>query len=123
MPPFASSFVVELRAALGLSQAELARLAGVSRHTVMRTENGRTVPSPLVQAALARVAEDHVNATRQAVSVPIRLRRLRTMDPRGSYFKKKARAKGNVGFASRKRRIKAVKPAPAVGHAKGRSVS
>jgi DNA-binding XRE family transcriptional regulator len=84
-----SSLVIELRAALGVSQAELAELAGISRHTVMRTENGRTVPSPLVQAALARVAEDYLNSTRQGGNLPIQLRRLKTIDARGSHFKKK----------------------------------
>jgi DNA-binding XRE family transcriptional regulator len=93
MVSLASSSIIQLRAALGVSQAELAKLAGISRHTVMRAENGRTVPSPLVQAALARVAEDYLKSTRQSVDVPVQLRRLRTIDFRGSHFKKKANAK------------------------------
>ena len=115
MVPLASSFVMRLRATLGISQAELAKLAGISRHTVMRAENGRTVSSPLVQAALARVAEDYLNSARQAVSVPIQPGRLSTM--------KKVKAKRNGGFASGKERVKPVKPAPAVRHSKARSVS
>ena len=71
MVPLASSFVMRLRATLGISQAELAKLAGISRHTVMRAENGRTVSSPLVQAALARVAEDYLTGTHRAARVPI----------------------------------------------------
>ena len=93
MVPLTSSFVTQLRATLGISQAQLAKLAGVSRHTIMRAENGRTVASFMVQAALARVAEDYLNSTRQTVNVPIQLRRLRTIDPRESYIKKKANAK------------------------------
>jgi len=67
MGPVATISVVQLRDALGVSQAELAKLAGISRHTVMRAENGRTVPSRLVQAALARVAQDYLNRTRPAL--------------------------------------------------------
>jgi DNA-binding XRE family transcriptional regulator len=45
----------ELRATLGLSQAKFAQHLGVSRHTVIRTEKGRTVPSRLTQSAIARI--------------------------------------------------------------------
>ena len=123
MVSLAASSIIQLRAALGVSQAELAKLAGISRHTVMRIENDRTVPSPLVQAALARVAEDYLNSAQEAVSVPMQLRRLRSMDPRGSSFKKTADAKGNVAVASRKHRVQALKPTPAVGHSTSRRVS
>jgi len=71
MVPPATPSVIQLRVALGVSQAELAKLAGISRHTVMRAENGRTVPSPLVRAALARVAEDYLTGTHRAARVPI----------------------------------------------------
>jgi len=74
--------VIQLRDALGVSQAELAELAGISRHTVMRAENGRTVPSPLVQAALARVAEDYLSGNRPTVKGERRKGSRRNQDAR-----------------------------------------
>lgn len=41
------------RARRGLSQTDLARLAGVSRQTVSNLERGETRPMPLVREALA----------------------------------------------------------------------
>jgi DNA-binding XRE family transcriptional regulator len=46
------------RRALGRSQAELARKAGVSRNTVTRTENGNTNPRQNGLAALAKALTD-----------------------------------------------------------------
>ena len=63
--------ITELRAALGISQAELARLAGISRHTVIRAEHGRNFPSPLVQSALARVVKRNLKRIRPQVNMPI----------------------------------------------------
>jgi DNA-binding XRE family transcriptional regulator len=41
----ATQSVRELRAALGLSQAKFAKQAGISRHSVIRAELGRTSPA------------------------------------------------------------------------------
>jgi putative transcriptional regulator len=43
------------RVARGLTQAELAELAGTSRETVCNVESGRTKPMPATAEALARV--------------------------------------------------------------------
>ncbi len=48
------SRVGELRAALGLSQGELASALGVSRQTVNSIENGRYLPSLPLAIAIAR---------------------------------------------------------------------
>lgn len=72
--------IAELRAALGISQARLAKLAGISRHTVIRAERGRTLPTPLVQRALARLAERTLKRIRADVQVPIHRVNLRRMD-------------------------------------------
>ena len=99
MVPVATFSVIRLRDALGVSQAELARLAGISRHTVMRAENGRTVPSPLVQAALARVAQDYLNRTRPAVKggrPKGRRRKQKSVRPGSDHFEEKVNAKRNV---------------------------
>lgn len=70
----------QLRAALGVSQAKLAGLAGISRHSVIRAENGLTLPSPLVQRALARVAERYLKRIRERSDVPIHRVNLRRME-------------------------------------------
>ena len=44
----------ELRAARGLTQAELAQMAGVSRKTINTVENGVFVPSTILALTLAR---------------------------------------------------------------------
>lgn len=44
----------DLRAARGLTQAELAQMAGVSRKTINTVENGVFVPSTVLALALAR---------------------------------------------------------------------
>jgi DNA-binding XRE family transcriptional regulator len=72
--------VGKLRAALGVSQADLAKLAGISRHSVIRAEKGITMPSPLVQAALSRLAKRHLKRTRPAEQVPIHRVNLRRME-------------------------------------------
>jgi DNA-binding XRE family transcriptional regulator len=79
MVALATSLVLELRATLGVSQARLARLAGISRHSVIRAEQGR-IPSPLVQAALARVAERYLKRIYAEVKVPIHRVNLRRME-------------------------------------------
>ena len=48
----------------------------------MRAENGRTVPSPLVQAALARVAEDYLSGNRPTVKGERRKGSRRNQDAR-----------------------------------------
>lgn len=45
----------EVRAERGLTQAELAELAGVSRKTINTVENGIFIPSTLLALRLARV--------------------------------------------------------------------
>ena len=44
----------DLRAARGLTQAELAQMAGVSRKTINTVENGVFVPSTILALTLAR---------------------------------------------------------------------
>jgi transcriptional regulator with XRE-family HTH domain len=80
MVALATLAVRELRAALGVSQAELARLAGVSRHSVIRAENGRRFPSPLMQRALARVADRYLKRTHENAKVPIHQVNVRRME-------------------------------------------
>ncbi|HXY04585.1 MAG TPA: helix-turn-helix domain-containing protein [Terriglobales bacterium] len=80
MVALATRPVAELRRTLGISQAALARLAGVSRHTIIRAEHGRTLPSPLVQAAFARVAQRFLPRTEEMVNVPIHRLNMRRMD-------------------------------------------
>ena len=46
--------VKDRRGALGLSQAELARMAGVGQHTVSDIETGRHIPRVDVAILLAR---------------------------------------------------------------------
>ena len=72
--------IIQLRSVLGISQAELAKLAGISRHTVIRAESGRTLPSPLVQAAIARVANHYLKRTQPATTVPIHRVDMRRME-------------------------------------------
>jgi putative transcriptional regulator len=52
----------EARAAKGLTQAELAALAGVSRKTINTVENGVFVPSTVLALTLARVLGTSVEA-------------------------------------------------------------
>ena len=80
MVALATLQIAELRAVLGISQAKLARLAGISRHSVIRAELGHAIPSALVQRALARVAERHLKRIRAEVQVPIHRVNLRRMD-------------------------------------------
>jgi len=44
----------DIRGARGLTQAELAEMAGVSRKTINTVENGIFVPSTILALALAR---------------------------------------------------------------------
>jgi DNA-binding XRE family transcriptional regulator len=62
-----------------VSQARLAKLAGISRHTVIRTEQGRTLLSPLVQYALGKLARRYLKRIRREVKVPIHRVNLRRM--------------------------------------------
>jgi putative transcriptional regulator len=50
----------EARAQRGLTQAQLAELAGVSRKTINTVENGVFIPSTLLALRLARVLETSV---------------------------------------------------------------
>ena len=50
----------EARLARGLTQAELAALAGVSRKTINTVENGVFIPSTLLALSLAQVLETNV---------------------------------------------------------------
>ena len=52
----------EKRAALGLTQAELAERCGVTRKTVNTVENGVFVPSALLALKLARALGEPVEA-------------------------------------------------------------
>lgn len=52
--PRLASRLKELRTAAGLTQAELAALAGVSRKTINTVENGVFVPSTILALSLAR---------------------------------------------------------------------
>jgi putative transcriptional regulator len=47
----------DIRSAKGLTQAELAEKAGVSRKTINTVENGVFVPSTILALTLARVLE------------------------------------------------------------------
>ena len=55
-----ASRLKEVRAAAGLTQAELAERAGVSRKTINTVENGVFVPSTLLALSLARALEKRV---------------------------------------------------------------
>ena len=52
--PRLASRLKEVRTAAGLTQVELAALAGVSRKTVTTVENGVFVPSTILALSLAR---------------------------------------------------------------------
>jgi putative transcriptional regulator len=52
----------EIRAQRGLTQAQLAERAGVSRKTINTVENGIFVPSTLLALRLARVLEMSVES-------------------------------------------------------------
>lgn len=52
--PRLASRLKEMRTAAGLTQAELAERAGVSRKTVNTVENGVFVPSTVLALSLAR---------------------------------------------------------------------
>jgi putative transcriptional regulator len=52
--PRLGSSLKEVRTAAGLTQAELAALAGVSRKTINTVENGVFVPSTILALSLAR---------------------------------------------------------------------
>ncbi|PZN98172.1 MAG: transcriptional regulator [Alphaproteobacteria bacterium] len=52
--PRLSSRLKEVRTAAGLTQVELATLAGVSRKTINTVENGVFVPSTILALSLAR---------------------------------------------------------------------
>ena len=52
--PRLASRLKEARTAAGLTQAELAELAGVSRKTVNTVENGVFIPSTVLALSLAR---------------------------------------------------------------------
>ncbi|WP_396595514.1 helix-turn-helix transcriptional regulator [Brevundimonas sp. R86498] len=58
--PRLGSRLKEIRTAAGLTQAELAELAGVSRKTINTVENGVFVPSTLLALSLARVLHKRV---------------------------------------------------------------
>lgn len=51
----------DVRTAAGLTQAELADLAGVSRKTVNTVENGVFIPSTLLALSLARALNTTVD--------------------------------------------------------------
>ena len=57
MPETLANGLKERRAALGLTQAELAERCGVTRKTVNTVENGVFVPSALLALKLARALE------------------------------------------------------------------
>lgn len=52
----------QVRRERGLTQASLARLAGLTRQTIISIEKGRRVPSVEVALVLARVLERPVEA-------------------------------------------------------------
>lgn len=58
--PRLASRLKEMRTAAGLTQAELAERAGVSRKTVNTVENGVFVPSTILALSLARALETTV---------------------------------------------------------------
>ena len=51
--------IVELRAVLGVSQEELAKILGVSFSSVNRWENGRTNPTKIAQVKLNKLFKDN----------------------------------------------------------------
>jgi putative transcriptional regulator len=57
MPETLANGLKERRAALGLTQAELAERCGVTRKTVNTVENGVFVPSALLALKLARALD------------------------------------------------------------------
>jgi putative transcriptional regulator len=58
--PRLASRLKEARTAAGLTQAELAERAGVSRKTVNTVENGVFVPSTILALSLARALDARV---------------------------------------------------------------
>ena len=62
MPEGLSNRLRELRAELGLTQAELAEKVGVSRKTINTVENGIFVPSTVLALKLARALGRSVEA-------------------------------------------------------------
>ena len=60
--PRLGSSLKEVRTAAGLTQAELAALAGVSRKTINTVENGVFVPSTILALSLARALGRPVEA-------------------------------------------------------------
>lgn len=60
----------EARLARGLTQAELAERAGVSRKTINTVENSVFVPSTLLALVLARVLETSVEALFELAEPP-----------------------------------------------------
>lgn len=52
----------DVRTAKGLTQADLAERAGVSRKTINTVENGVFVPSTILALTLAKVLETRVEA-------------------------------------------------------------
>jgi putative transcriptional regulator len=60
--PRLASRLKEMRTAAGLTQAELAERAGVSRKTVNTVENGVFVPSTILALSLARALGTTVEA-------------------------------------------------------------
>jgi putative transcriptional regulator len=58
--PRLASRLKEARTAAGLTQAELAEKAGVSRKTVNTVENGVFIPSTVLALSLARALEVRV---------------------------------------------------------------
>lgn len=58
--PRLGSHLKAVRVAAGLTQAELAELAGVSRKTINTVENGVFVPSTTLALTLARALETSV---------------------------------------------------------------
>lgn len=58
--PRLGSRLKEIRSAAGLTQAELAERAGVSRKTINTVENGVFVPSTLLALTLARALDTTV---------------------------------------------------------------
>ena len=59
--PRLGSHLKAVRLAAGLTQAELAELAGVSRKTINTVENGVFVPSTTLALTLARALETSVD--------------------------------------------------------------
>lgn len=60
--PRLASRLKEVRTAAGLTQVELAALAGVSRKTVNTVENGVFVPSTILALSLAKALGTTVEA-------------------------------------------------------------